>query len=51
MKAKLIAISPTGFVTHCETEADIDGAELLDKLRLEFYSDPAQAVFKAVAQS
>ena len=25
-------------------------AELLDKLRLEFYSDPSQAVFKAIAE-
>lgn len=26
-------------------------AELLDKLRVEFYSDPAQAVFKAIAEA
>lgn len=32
MKAKLIAISSNGFITHFEVEADIDSRELIDKL-------------------
>ena len=41
------------FDGKCSTASDLGSipAELLDKLRVEFYSDPSQAVFKAIAEA